>query len=175
MTDNVTRRAFSALRWGYLGILTRNSASFGIGILLARPLGPKPFGQVATAMVVFGPANLLADGGFASAPVQAPDLIQKQIRFGFHRSGSDRMCGDAGDPPGGDGLPRRHRPAAAGCHRASLSIAVFLGLRRLGEHRLQLPQSAANFKGTGGSLMAPFPRDMRSRHDQRRNLQGKQA
>jgi nitrous oxidase accessory protein NosD len=32
---------------------------------------------------LFGPANPLSDGGFASAPVQAPDLIQKQIRFAF--------------------------------------------------------------------------------------------
>jgi hypothetical protein len=174
MTDNVTRRAFSALRWGYLGILTRNSASFGIGILLARPLGPKPLGQVATAMVAVRPGESPLRRRFRVGSRAGARSHSEADSVRLHRSGSDRMCGDAGDPPGGDGLPRRHRPAGAGCHRASLSIAVFLALRRLGEHR-QLPQSAANFKGTGGGLMAPFPRDMRSRRDQRRNPQGKQA
>src|ERR1035437_888809 len=78
-----TARAFSALRWGYVGFLTRALASFGSGIVLARLLGPKPFGQVAAAMLVFGIANQLADGGFSSALVQAPDLAEEDVRFAF--------------------------------------------------------------------------------------------
>jgi O-antigen/teichoic acid export membrane protein len=58
-------------------------AGFGSGIVLARLLGPKPFGQVAAATLVFGLANQLADGGFSSALVQAPELEEKDIRFAF--------------------------------------------------------------------------------------------
>ncbi len=76
-------RAFSALRWGYAGFATRALASIASGIVLARLLGPKPFGQVAAATLVFGLANQLADGGFSSALVQTPELDERDVRFAF--------------------------------------------------------------------------------------------
>ncbi len=83
MPERLTTRAFSALRWGYAGFATRAVASFASGIVLARILGPKPFGQVAAATLVFGLANQLADGGFSSALVQAPELEDADVRFAF--------------------------------------------------------------------------------------------
>jgi O-antigen/teichoic acid export membrane protein/glycosyltransferase involved in cell wall biosynthesis len=83
MPEHLTTRAFSALRWGYAGFATRALASFASGIVLARLLGPKPFGQVAAAMLVFGLAGLLADGGVSSALVQAPELDERDVRFAF--------------------------------------------------------------------------------------------
>jgi lipopolysaccharide exporter len=83
MSGNLTNSAISSLRWNYLGFLTRSAVSFGAGIMLARLLGPKPFGQVAAAMLVFSLANLFADAGFSAALVQAVELTQGQIRFAF--------------------------------------------------------------------------------------------
>jgi O-antigen/teichoic acid export membrane protein len=83
MNDKLTTSALSALRWNYLGFLTRSSCIFVIGILLARLLGPKPFGQLAAVALAFGLANHLADAGFSSALVQAPELTPRQIRFAF--------------------------------------------------------------------------------------------
>jgi|GEM_PF-478698 PST family polysaccharide transporter len=76
-------RTFSALRWGYLGYVVRAFSGLAIGIVLARILGPKPFGQVAAAMLVFGLANLLADGGFGSAIIQSQELGDEDIRFAY--------------------------------------------------------------------------------------------
>ena len=83
MSESLTTRAFSALRWGYAGFATRALASFASGIVLARLLGPKPFGQVAAATLVFGLAVQLADGGFSAAIVQAPELDEADVRFAF--------------------------------------------------------------------------------------------
>src|SRR4051794_29956283 len=83
MSDHLTQRSFSALGWGYAGFVTRGAAGFLAGIVLARLLGPKPFGQVAAASLVIGIANLLADGGCSSALVQAPELSQRDVRFAF--------------------------------------------------------------------------------------------
>lgn len=83
MREHLTTRAFSALRWGYAGTATRALGGFASGIALARLLGPKPFGQVAAAMLVFGIAGQLADGGFSSAIVQSPQLDDRDVRFVF--------------------------------------------------------------------------------------------
>ncbi|MCU1325305.1 MAG: polysaccharide biosynthesis protein [Bryobacterales bacterium] len=83
MANHLTQRSFSALGWGYAGFLTRSAAGFLGGLVMARLLGPKPFGQVAAASLVIGIANLLADGGCSSAIVQAPELSQRDVRFAF--------------------------------------------------------------------------------------------
>src|ERR1700686_4841780 len=82
-SEHLTQRSFSALGWGYAGFLIRSAAGFASGLVLARLLGPKPFGQVAAATLVFGLANQLADGGFSSALVQAPELDEADVRFAF--------------------------------------------------------------------------------------------
>ena len=83
MTRSITKAAFSALRWNYVGFLVRSGSSFVIGIFLARLLGPRPFGQLAAASLVIGIANIVADAGFSSALIQAPELTPLQIRFVF--------------------------------------------------------------------------------------------
>ena len=83
MSGMITKSAISALQWSYLGLLARSGTNFVIGIFLARLLGPKPFGQVAAASLVISIANLLADGGFTSALVQATELSEVQIRYVF--------------------------------------------------------------------------------------------
>ncbi|MBW4028843.1 MAG: lipopolysaccharide biosynthesis protein [Acidobacteria bacterium] len=81
--STMTRTAFTALRWNYVGFFARSGSNFMIGILLARLLGPKPFGQIAAAMLVIGIANLITDAGFTSALIQTPALTDLQIRYVF--------------------------------------------------------------------------------------------
>jgi PST family polysaccharide transporter len=83
MTEGLTGEAFSGLRWNYVGTIARTISSFGIGIVLARILGPKPFGQLAAASLVWGLANQIATGGFSAALIQAPELTERQIRVVF--------------------------------------------------------------------------------------------
>ena len=83
MSGSITKQAFSALRWNYVGFFVRSGSNFLIGILLARLLGPKPFGQLAAATFVVGIANLIADAGFVSAIIQAPALTPVQVRYVF--------------------------------------------------------------------------------------------
>jgi lipopolysaccharide exporter len=57
--------------------------SVAIGIVLARLIGPRPFGQVIIASTVYGFLNLFVDGGFSQALIQKTDLRPDQIRKTF--------------------------------------------------------------------------------------------
>jgi O-antigen/teichoic acid export membrane protein len=70
-----------ALKWNYLGNAVRGLSQFLIGILLARLLGPEPFGIVAIAGLVLGIGNLFADLGFGAALVQGKTVSDLQLRF----------------------------------------------------------------------------------------------
>lgn len=81
--DGLLRPAMAALKWNYLGVAARTGSSFIIGIVLARLLGPKPFGEVAIAWLVIGLGNLMADCGFGAALVQRKEFSREDIRFVF--------------------------------------------------------------------------------------------
>lgn len=72
-----------ALKWNYLGMLVRAGAQFILGIILARMLGPKPFGLVAIAWLFLGLGNLVADFGLAAALVQKETISSRDIRYVF--------------------------------------------------------------------------------------------
>ena len=74
---------WQALKWNYLGNIMRSLSQFAIGILLARLLGPEPFGIVAVAWMILGVGNLFADLGFGSALVQRESLSKLDLRFIF--------------------------------------------------------------------------------------------
>lgn len=74
---------WQALKWNYLGNIVRSLSQFVIGILLARMLGPEPFGIVAVAWIILGVGNLFADLGFGSALVQRETLSPLDLRFIF--------------------------------------------------------------------------------------------
>lgn len=75
--------ALLALRWNYAGALTRMICQFVIIIVLARILGPEPFGLVAAAWVIIGLGNLVADFGFGAALVQQESVTEEAIRSVF--------------------------------------------------------------------------------------------
>lgn len=76
-------RSLGALKWNYLGTLTKVLSQLAIGILLARLLGPEPFGLVAIAWLVLGLGNLLADFGLSAALIQKTQISSRDIRHIF--------------------------------------------------------------------------------------------
>jgi O-antigen/teichoic acid export membrane protein len=75
--------ALAALKWNYLGMAVRTCSALVIGIVLARLLGPNPFGEVAIAGLVISLGNLLADFGFGAALIQPKEVSEEEIRFAF--------------------------------------------------------------------------------------------
>lgn len=82
-SQSIARAAVSGVRWNYLGNLAMVGSSLLIGAILARILGPKPFGRVLIAMTVYGFVNLFTDGGFSLALIQKKDLSSFDIRRVF--------------------------------------------------------------------------------------------
>jgi PST family polysaccharide transporter len=80
---NIAASAVSGIRWNYFGGISASVCSVAIGIVLARILGPRPFGQVIIASTVYGFLNLFVDGGFSQALIQKQDLHPDQIRKTF--------------------------------------------------------------------------------------------
>jgi PST family polysaccharide transporter len=74
---------WQALKWNYLGNVMRSLSQFVIGILLARLLGPEPFGIVAVAWMILGVGSLFSDLGFGAALVQRESLSTLDLRFIF--------------------------------------------------------------------------------------------
>ncbi len=80
-TEGLAKRTRRAVQWHYAGNATRMAINFGVSVLLTRLLGPAPYGQVASAMVVCSFANLLANAGLPSALIQKQELSAEDIRF----------------------------------------------------------------------------------------------
>ncbi len=80
---NLRETATVGLAWNYVGMAVRSLSGLVIGIVLARLLGPKPFGVVAIAFLIIGVANLIADFGFGAALVQRETLREEDIGFSF--------------------------------------------------------------------------------------------
>jgi O-antigen/teichoic acid export membrane protein len=80
---SLTSKSIMALKWNYLGRLISLSLQFTIGIILARLLGPEPFGLIAIALFVQGLGNLFAEGGLGSALIQSQNISDHDIRSVF--------------------------------------------------------------------------------------------
>jgi len=74
---------WQALRWNYLGNVVRGLSQFLIGVVLARLLGPEPFGIVALAWMIVGLGRLVADLGFGAALVQQEAPSEADLRYVF--------------------------------------------------------------------------------------------
>jgi PST family polysaccharide transporter len=81
--SNLAASALRGVRWNYLGGISASLCSLAIGIVLARILGPRPFGQVIIASMIYGFLNLFVDGGFSQALIQRPSLTEEDIRKTF--------------------------------------------------------------------------------------------
>ena len=79
----IAAAAVSGISWNYVGSIASSLSSLAIGIVMARILGPKPFGQVIIAMTIYGFINLFVDGGFSQALIQKPELEAAEVRKTF--------------------------------------------------------------------------------------------
>lgn len=79
--DSLSKAALRGLSSNYIGFALRSLATFCVQVVLARLLGPKPFGQMAIASLVMGLATQIADGGFSSALIQAETLTTRDIEI----------------------------------------------------------------------------------------------
>lgn len=79
----LAQKSKRAFHWYYAGAVARIVLSFGTNILLARLLGPAPFGEMALILIVISIGNLISNGGIPSAIVQRPSLTESNIRFAF--------------------------------------------------------------------------------------------
>jgi PST family polysaccharide transporter len=82
-TQGIARSAISGMRWNYAGSLVSTVSSLVIGTVLARILGPGPFGQAIVATTIFSLANLFVDGGFSQALIQQKEISSEEIRRTF--------------------------------------------------------------------------------------------
>jgi len=75
--------ALKGFSWNVAGNLARSIGGLAINIVLARLLGPEPFGVVALALLVIGIGNLVIESGLGSALVQQHTIEAQDIAFVF--------------------------------------------------------------------------------------------
>lgn len=81
--QGIAAAAIAGTRWNYLGGIVSSLGSLTIGIVLARLLGPRPYGEIIIAGTIYGIVNLFVDGGFSQALIQRRTLDRRQIRRTF--------------------------------------------------------------------------------------------
>lgn len=79
----LAQRSIGALKWNYLGTGVKVTSQLIIGIVLARLLGPEPFGLIAVAWLMLGLGNLIADSGLSVALIQKQTISARDIRYVF--------------------------------------------------------------------------------------------
>jgi len=80
---SLTERSLAALKWNYAGVAIKVLAQFVVSVLLARLLGPGPFGVYAAVLLVTSMGVLIVDRGFGPALIQTRDLNDEIIRYAY--------------------------------------------------------------------------------------------
>lgn len=75
--------AIKGFSWNVAGNLLRSLAGFVINILLARLLGPEPFGIVALALLIVSIGNLIIESGLGAALIQKKEIDKQDVAFVF--------------------------------------------------------------------------------------------
>jgi len=81
----LSERVLAAAKWNYLGVAARVLSQFVAQIVLARLLGPVPFGMFGVCMLTAGVACLVSEMGLGAALVQKRTLTEADIRMAFTR------------------------------------------------------------------------------------------
>lgn len=81
----LSERALAAAKWSYLGVAARVLSQFISQIILARLLGPVPFGMFGICMLTAAMASIISEMGLGSALVQKRTLTDADIRVAFTR------------------------------------------------------------------------------------------
>ena len=80
-SSEIAKSATSSFNWNLAGSIARYGAGFIINIVLARILGPEPFGLVAVAYIFISIGNLIIDSGLNSGLVQKREINDKDIHY----------------------------------------------------------------------------------------------
>jgi PST family polysaccharide transporter len=80
---DIGRKLLGGLGWNAAGLIVQMLAQLAITIVLARLLGPTPFGLAAMAWAVIAPMGVLVDAGLGQSLVQKPDVRDDEIAFCF--------------------------------------------------------------------------------------------
>lgn len=83
MDISLKNKAVSGVKWNYFGAFIKVGFQFLIGVVLARILGPEPFGLVAVMWIIISFGGLFSDLGFGSAIVQSKKISPRDIGFVF--------------------------------------------------------------------------------------------
>lgn len=81
----ITGRAFRALKWNYIGTIGRIVATFASQIILARLLGPEPFGTFGYAFLTVSLVSLIVEMGLQQALIQTSELTDEMISISCGR------------------------------------------------------------------------------------------
>lgn len=124
--SGITKRAFRALKWNYIGTIGRIVATFASQIILARLLGPEPFGSFGYAFLTVSLITLVVDMGLQHALIQTHDLTDEMVAV---------SCG---------------RLLLAGTLAAA---AIFLGADFIAVHAFSNPDAATVIRAMAPSLI----------------------
>lgn len=83
LEEEIKKLSYTSFRWNIAGSAIRYGAGFLINIVLARLLGPEPYGLVALSTVVISIGNLVVDSGLNAGLVQKEELEEESIKFVF--------------------------------------------------------------------------------------------
>jgi O-antigen/teichoic acid export membrane protein len=77
------KSAYASFRWNLAGLIARQGAAFLINIILARILGPEPYGLVALALIFITIGNIILDPGLSAGLVQKKEIDNKDVYYVF--------------------------------------------------------------------------------------------
>lgn len=83
MLSELAAKSLEALKWNYLGAAGRVLLQLAAQIVLARLLGPEPYGTFATVVLVMGIGNLMAEAGLSSSLIREKVVSDNTVRFTF--------------------------------------------------------------------------------------------
>ena len=81
--SDLISKGVRALKWSYLGTLTRIVLQLFSQIALARLLGPESFGSFATSVLIIGLGYLITEAGIGAALIRANSISENTIRVAF--------------------------------------------------------------------------------------------
>lgn len=81
--QDLRSKTVNAIGWVLGSQVIHQIIALGIGIFLARLLGPESFGLLAMVVVLYGFAALLSNSGFSQALIQRSDLREKHCSSVF--------------------------------------------------------------------------------------------
>jgi lipopolysaccharide exporter len=72
-----------AYRWNLIGSIFKSGSGFIVNVVLARILGPEPFGIIAIVNIFLSIGNLIIESGLSAGLIQKKEIDKRDITFIF--------------------------------------------------------------------------------------------